>query len=73
MNKRIFLRLEAHSVRGASASSARNKGISLEDILRLADWSTDSTFRRLLYRPQHNPNTARQLLNISSYDGTSPL
>ena len=59
--------------RGASASSACNKGISLEDILRLADWSTDSTFRRFYYRPQYNPNTARQLLSISSEDGTSPL
>ena len=64
---------KAHSVRGASASSARNKGISLEDILRLADWSTDSTFRRFYYRPQYNPDTARQLLNFSSYDDTSPL
>ena len=63
---------KAHSVRGASASAC-NKGIPLEDILRLADWSTDSTFRRFYYRPQYNPNTARQLLNISLEDGTSPL
>ena len=34
----------AHSVMRASASSALNKGISLEEILLLAHWSADSTF-----------------------------
>ncbi len=59
---------KAHSVRGAIASSALNKGISLEEILRLADWSMDSTFRCFYYRPQHNPNTARQLMSSSSLE-----
>ena len=57
---------KAHSVWGASASSALNKGISWEEILHQADWSTDSTFRRFYYRPRHNPNTSRRLMSSSS-------
>ena len=30
-----------HSVRGASTSAAANSGITTEDILKAADWSTD--------------------------------
>ena len=54
---------KAHLVRGASATAAHNKGASLEDILHLADWSTDSMFRRFYYRPTHNPGPARSLVN----------
>ena len=54
---------KAHLVRGASATAAHNKGVSLEDILHLADWSTDSMFRRFYYRPTHNPGPARSLVN----------
>ena len=35
---------KAHSVRGASSTAASVKGVLIEDILRTADWSTDSTF-----------------------------
>ena len=45
---------KAHPVRGASATAAHNKGVSLEDVLHLADWSTDIMFRRFYYRPTHN-------------------
>ena len=36
---------KAHSVRGALASAAMNRGVSLSDILSTADWSKESTFR----------------------------
>ena len=45
---------KAHSVRSASASAAYERDASLQDILDLADWSTDFTFRRFYYRPRHN-------------------
>ena len=45
---------KAQSVRGASASAAYERGASLQDILDLADWSTDSTLRGFYYRPRHN-------------------
>ena len=47
-------RFKAHSVRGAVTSAALNKGITLGDILQVADWSSDSTFRRFYYRPTHD-------------------
>ena len=55
---------KAHSVRGASASAAYERGASLRDILDLADWSTDSTFRRFYYRPRHNSSITKTLLNV---------
>ena len=57
---------KAHSVRGASASAAYERGASLQDILDLADWSTDSTFRRFYYRPRHNSSITKTLLNVQS-------
>ena len=57
---------KAHSVRGASASAAYERGASLQDILDIADWSTDSTFRRFYYRPRHNSSITKTLLNVGS-------
>ena len=36
----------AHSVRGAPSSAAAMAGITTNDILKAADWSTDLVFRR---------------------------
>ena len=36
----------AHSIRAASTSAARSKGISVRDILRTGNWSRESTFNR---------------------------
>ena len=41
-------RFKAHSVRGAVTSAALNKGVTLGDILQVADWSSDSTFITVL-------------------------
>ena len=35
---------KAHSARGDSATMAFNKGVTIENILKAADWTTDSTF-----------------------------
>lgn len=40
----------AHSVRGASTSAALAKGVHLADILSMADWSRDSTFKTFYCR-----------------------
>ena len=46
----------AHSVRGASTTAALKKGVGLDLILQVADWSKNSTFRQFYYRPaQTNP------------------
>ena len=41
----------AHSTRGAATSKASTAGISIPDILKTADWSSASTFRRFYHRP----------------------
>lgn len=41
----------AHSARGAMASKAYTLGSRLEDILRAADWSSDSMFKMFYYKP----------------------
>ena len=37
---------KAHSVRGASCSSAAGAGVTTKDILDAADWSAEGTFQR---------------------------
>ena len=54
---------KAHSVRGAAAMSSFNMGIPLQDILGLADWSTDSTLRRFYYKPTNQPLVAQSLIS----------
>ena len=39
----------AHSVRGASSSSAAAAGVTTNDILKAADWSSESVFRNFYY------------------------
>ena len=35
----------AHSIRGASSSTAANMGVTTNDILKAADWSSESVFQ----------------------------
>ena len=49
----------AHSTRGASASAAADSGINTSDILKAADWSTESVFGKFYYRPTHDPMYGR--------------
>ena len=41
----------AHSVRGAATSAAFLKGMSVLDIIKVADWSSDNTFKTFYYKP----------------------
>jgi len=45
---------EAHSVRGASTSSAAKASITVSEILNAADWTTDTVFKKFYYRPQRS-------------------
>ena len=53
---------KAHSVRSAAASAATNQGVTTEDILKAADWSTESSFQRFYYKPVRNTEFARTVL-----------
>ena len=41
----------AHSVRGAAVSAARLHGMSVADIVSVADWTSDTMFKKFYYRP----------------------
>ena len=48
INTSIF---KAHSVRGASSSTAASVGVTTVDILKAADWSSAGTFQKFYLRP----------------------
>lgn len=58
----------AHSTRGASSSAAASAGITINDILKAADWSTESVFRKFYYRPTHSPSFGRAVLASTSHE-----
>ena len=41
----------AHSTRGASTSKAKRVGVCVPEILKAADWTSVSIFRRFYHRP----------------------
>ena len=53
---------KAHSSRGASITAAAEAGISLPQILTLADWSGPSTFNKFYYRPNFDAQPGRAIL-----------
>ena len=42
---------KAYSVRGAGTSAAANAGVTMADILKAADWSSESVFTKFYYKP----------------------
>ena len=53
---------KGHSTRSASTSKARAGGISLEDVLKMADWTGPSSFLCFYYRPSFTDDFARAVL-----------
>ena len=56
----------AHSTRSASTSAAADSGITTSDILKAANWSAESVFRKFYYRPTHDPLYGRSVLSSRS-------
>ena len=63
IDTRIF---SDHSIRGASTSEALRQGISITEILGMADWSQESTFSKFYYGPQLTLHQAGQFYQRSS-------
>ena len=57
---------KAHSVRSAATSAAANQGVTLEDILKAADWSTESSFQRFYYKPVRSTKFAETVLSSAT-------
>ena len=43
--------IKAHLVQSASTSAATMAGITTEDILKAADWSSEAIFQRFYHKP----------------------
>ena len=56
---------KAHSSPGAAATAAIEAGISLPQILTLADWSCPSNFNKFYYRPSFDAQPGRAVLGFS--------
>ena len=54
---------KAHSTRGAATTAAANKGVTMSDILKAADWSSESVFKRFYYKPTRSSNFGRSVLS----------
>ena len=54
---------KAQSVRGAATSAAYNKGLPVENILKLANWCDESTFRRFYLRSAE-PGMPESAVNV---------
>ena len=53
----------AHSVRSAATSAAANMGVTTNDILKAADWSTESVFQKFYYKPLHDGSFGSAVLS----------
>ena len=59
---------KAHSTRAASSSKASNQGVSLEEILLMADWSGQSTFLKFYSKPLAPESSySRAVLNLCKW------
>ena len=56
----------AHSLREAATSTALIQGVSVSEILSMADWSQESTFRKFYYKPRFNSAPGNAVLSGSS-------
>ena len=45
----------AHSIRGVASTAAVKQGIMMEEVLKMADLTSESTFKKFYYRPTVNP------------------
>ena len=57
---------KAHSVRGASASAAVSAGLTTNQILNAADWSSESVFQRFYYRSSSSNPVGVAVLSTES-------
>ena len=47
-------KFKTHSTRAAAATKAAMSGVTVEDIIKAADWSGKGVFKKFYYRPQHS-------------------
>ena len=61
----IIARGQIYGCSLAASSTAARAGLSVSDIIKMADWSCDDTFRRFYYKPFHDPFFCRTVLGVT--------
>ena len=61
--------ISGHSVRGASTYAAAGAGITMNDIMQAADWSSELVFRNFYYQSSHDTTFGRAVLSSSASPG----
>ena len=54
---------QGHSIRSAAASTAKKLGVSSTEIMKVADWSRESTFLKFCYKPTEDTFFGRTVLS----------
>ena len=54
---------QGHSVRSAAASTTKKLGVSSTEIMKVADWSRESTFLKFYYKPTEHTSFGRTVLS----------
>ena len=54
---------KGHSTRSAATSPARNKSVSVMDIMKVADWSNSNTFTKFYYKPIQSSEFGHRVLS----------
>ena len=54
---------KGHSTRSAATSAARNKSVSVMDIMKVADWSNSNTFTKFYYKPIQSSEFGHRVLS----------
>ena len=57
---------KAHSVGSAITSATSTLGVTTENILGAADWSTESSFQRFYYKPVRKATFAISVLSATN-------
>ena len=60
----------AHSVRGPSSFAAASTGVSTAEILKAANWSSETVFQRFYYRSTDNPSYGKAVLSQPATNNT---
>ena len=59
-------KFKAHSTRAAAATKAAMSGLTVDEIMKAADWSSEGVFQKFYYRPQHSVEFGSSVLAASA-------
>ncbi len=53
---------KAHSARGTATTAAANAGVTTEEILKAADWSSNTVLKQIYYKPARDVKFGQAVL-----------